>query len=104
MKLSIRSMLFALIMLAMPAASFAQIGVGISVTIAPPELPVYEQPICPGEGYIWTPGYWAWDGDDYCWVPGHMGHCSTTLSHMSCFVTRQLSNVLLSACPPARCQ
>jgi hypothetical protein len=27
------------------------------------------QPICPGEGYIWTPGYWAWDGDDYYWVP-----------------------------------
>ena len=39
---------------------------------APPELPVYEQPICPGDGYIWTPGYWAWDSDadDYYWVPG----------------------------------
>jgi hypothetical protein len=34
-----------------------------------PELPVYEQPICPGDGYIWTPGYWAWDGE-YYWVPG----------------------------------
>jgi len=21
--------------------------------------PVYEQPECPVEGYIWTPGYWA---------------------------------------------
>jgi hypothetical protein len=33
---------------------------------------VYEQPLCPGDGYIWTPGYWAWDndGDDYYWVPG----------------------------------
>jgi hypothetical protein len=49
--------------------SFAQIGVGVSVGVAPPELPVYEQPICPGDGYIWTPGYWAWDGD-YYWVPG----------------------------------
>src|ERR1700679_2249672 len=48
-------------------AAVAQIG--ISVAIAPPELPVYEQPICPGDGYIWTPGYWAWDGA-YNWVPG----------------------------------
>jgi len=23
---------------------------------APPPLPQYEQPVCPGEGYIWTPG------------------------------------------------
>ena len=38
--------------------------------IAPPELPVYEQPICPGDGYLWTPGYWAYGDDDYYWVPG----------------------------------
>src|ERR1700690_3972322 len=24
----------------------------------PPPLPQYDQPDCPGEGYIWTPGYW----------------------------------------------
>src|ERR1700722_12274547 len=54
--------------LAMPTTSLAQFSV--SVSFAPPELPVYEQPICPGDGYIWTPGYWAWDGDDYYWVPG----------------------------------
>ena len=49
------------------APAIAQVGV--SVAIAPPALPVYEQPMCPGDGYIWTPGYWAWDGD-YYWVPG----------------------------------
>ena len=65
---SIRSLLFALVMLAVSAASFAQIG--ISITIAPPALPVYEQPPVPGEGYIWTPGYWAYADDDYYWVPG----------------------------------
>jgi WXXGXW repeat (2 copies) len=43
--------------------------VGVSVNIAPPALPTYEQPVCPGDGYIWTPGYWAWDGE-YYWVPG----------------------------------
>src|SRR6202161_2853572 len=53
-------------------ASFAEIAVGISVHVGPPALPVYEQPLCPGDGYLWTPGYWAWDGDDsdYYWVPG----------------------------------
>jgi hypothetical protein len=63
---------FALVMLAAPTPTPAQVSVGISVSFAPPELPVYEQPICPGDGYIWTPGYWAWDedADDYYWVPG----------------------------------
>ena len=50
----------------------AQVSIGISVNFPPPALPVYEQPLCPGEGYLWTPGYWAWDPDfdDYYWVPG----------------------------------
>lgn len=67
---SIRSSLFALALLAISAAGFAQIS--ISVSFAPPELPVYEQPPLPGDGYIWTPGYWAYAGDDdgYYWVPG----------------------------------
>ena len=67
---SIRSLLFAVVILTMSAASFAQIG--ISIRIGPPAIPVYEQPLCPGEGYIWTPGYWAYDYDegDYYWVPG----------------------------------
>jgi hypothetical protein len=69
-RLCSRSLLFPLFMLTMSVASFAQIGVTIS--FAPPALPVYEQPLCPGEGYIWTPGYWAYDNDygDYYWVPG----------------------------------
>ena len=69
---AVRHLFFALFLLAVSAASFAQIGVGISVRFGPPALPFYDQPFCPGEGYIWTPGYWAWDndGDDYYWVPG----------------------------------
>ena len=46
-----------------PHPAFAQIAIGVSVTTAPPELPVYEQPEIPGPGYIWTPGYWAWADD-----------------------------------------
>ena len=63
-------LLLVVLLLAIPAASFAQIG--IAVRIGPPPIPVYEQPICPGDGYLWTPGYWAWDDSvsDYYWVPG----------------------------------
>ena len=66
----IRTLLFGLVLLSMSAASFAQVGVAI--TIGPPPLPVYEQPLCPGDDYLWTPGYWAYDYDanDYYWVPG----------------------------------
>jgi hypothetical protein len=67
---SIRSALFAFVVLAMSASAYAQIG--ISISLAPPELPTYEQPLCPGDGYLWTPGYWAYGDADsgYYWVPG----------------------------------
>jgi WXXGXW repeat (2 copies) len=39
-------------------------------TEAPPPLPDYDQPADPGDGYIWTPGYWAWGAGGYYWVPG----------------------------------
>ena len=64
-------LLMLLAMLSSSAASFGEVVLGISVTIAPPPLPVYSQPLCPAAGYIWTPGYWAWDPvDGYYWVPG----------------------------------
>ena len=79
--IGIRSLLFSvlllsLLLLAMTAASFGQFG--ISVTLAPPALPelplaagpVYEQPICPTDGYLWTPGYWGYGDDGYYWVSG----------------------------------
>jgi len=62
--------LLAFVLLAIPAASHAQVRIGVSVRIGPPALPVYEQPLCPGPGYIWTPGYWAYGDDGYYWVPG----------------------------------
>jgi chemotaxis protein histidine kinase CheA len=37
---------------------------------APPELPDYSQPACPGDNYLWTPGYWAYSSAGYYWVPG----------------------------------
>jgi hypothetical protein len=37
---------------------------------APPPLPEYSQPPIPDDGYLWTPGYWAWAPMGYYWVPG----------------------------------
>lgn len=48
----------------------AGVNIGVSITVAPPLLPVYVQPPLPAPGYIWTPGYWAWGPDGYYWVPG----------------------------------
>src|SRR5215472_9963191 len=61
--------LLAVLMLALAIPSSAQIRV--SIRFGPPPLPIYEQPLCPGPNYIWTPGYWAYDYDDedYYWVP-----------------------------------
>jgi hypothetical protein len=50
-----------------PAPSYAQL---VSITIAPPVLPVYVQPEIPAPGYIWTPGYWGYGPEGYFWVPG----------------------------------
>jgi hypothetical protein len=65
-KLRVLSLLLAL--LATPLSAFADVFV--SINLAPPLLPVYEQPLCPGDGYIWTPGYWAYGDFGYYWVPG----------------------------------
>ena len=67
--LSIASLALIIAMLGAPAACSATVV--ISVSFGPPALPVYSQPFCPGPGYIWTPGYWAWDPSyGYYWVPG----------------------------------
>jgi hypothetical protein len=36
----------------------------------PPPLPDYDQPPAPGDGYLWTPGYWGYSPSGYYWVPG----------------------------------
>ena len=71
----LRSSLFALMLssasiVGLAASAQAQISAAINVTVAPPPLPEYDQPPLPEIGYLWSPGYWAWDGSDYYWVPG----------------------------------
>jgi len=64
--------LLATLLLASVSMAHAQIGMSVSIGIAPPALPIYDQPAIPGDGYMWTPGYWAWNpnDNDYFWVPG----------------------------------
>ena len=35
-----------------------------------PEVVVYQ----PGPGYVWIPGYWAFDGAHYVWLGGRWGY------------------------------
>lgn len=68
----LRNALVASALVLVPAASFGSVAVSVGITVGtpPPALPVYVQPVCPGDGYIWTPGYWAWGPGGYYWVPG----------------------------------
>ena len=42
----------------------------VTISVAPPAIPFYDQPMCPQDGYNWTPGYWAYGSEGYFWVPG----------------------------------
>jgi len=68
----IYSPVIAVLALLTTPVSFAQGGVFVNFSIhtPPPPLPVYAQPPCPQDGYLWTPGYWAWGSGGYYWVPG----------------------------------
>ena len=68
MPLRVKCLLFALVFSVVPATSHAF----VSITVAPPALVDYDQPACPVDGWMWQPGYWAWDDDagEYYWVPG----------------------------------
>jgi hypothetical protein len=70
--LHLKGTLTALTLLALSVAApqTSQAGIAVSITIAPPVLPVYVQPPCPVDGYLWTPGYWAYGDAGYYWVPG----------------------------------
>lgn len=63
-------LLIGIAVVTLPVAAHAQVAVGVSIRVGPPVLPVYVQPVCPGPGFIWTPGYWAYGPDGYYWVPG----------------------------------
>jgi hypothetical protein len=63
------TMVLILVLIAL-LGSVAFAGVLLSVTIAPPAIADFDQPPCPGDGYIWTPGYYQYGDYGYYWVPG----------------------------------
>ena len=67
--MKLRYLIPALLLGALPIHS-SRAQIDISINIAPPVLVTYEQPECPTEGFIWTPGYWAYADVGYYWVPG----------------------------------
>jgi hypothetical protein len=48
------------------------VDANVSASTAPPDMPDYQQPECPVDGYLWQPGYWAFSpaSGGYYWVPG----------------------------------
>ncbi len=44
-------------------------GSPVVVQTAPPPAQVEVVPVPPGPAYVWTPGYWAWNGS-WVWVRG----------------------------------
>src|SRR6187401_350686 len=42
----------------------------IEVRQYPPEPQYEEVSVSPGVGFVWTPGYWNWDGYNWVWARG----------------------------------
>jgi hypothetical protein len=42
----------------------------VVVRVAPPAAVVETRPVRPAAGYVWTPGYYRWDGHAHVWVGG----------------------------------
>jgi len=57
---------------AVDADATTPVDADVSVATVPPDMPDYQQPECPEDGYLWQPGYWAYsrDTNGYYWVPG----------------------------------
>jgi WXXGXW repeat (2 copies)/Domain of unknown function (DUF4124) len=53
-----------------PAADEPAADIEVQGSVSPPPLPDNEQPPCPDDGYLWTPGYWSWNAAGYYWQPG----------------------------------
>ncbi len=63
-------LLSSIVLLGAAAPSMARVDVGIDIGVAPPPPQVEVVPPM-DPGYIWAPGYWAWQGGVHVWIPGH---------------------------------
>lgn len=65
---TLRGLLLAAFMVA-GAAVPALAQITFQIHIAPP-TPLYEAVPMQAPGYLWVPGYWAWNNDQHIWVRG----------------------------------
>ena len=48
---------------------YARPAPGVAVVVAPPAPQEVAEP-APRTGYVWTAGYWSWNGNQYVWIRG----------------------------------
>jgi len=53
----------------------------VYVRVGPPAPIVETRVVAPGRGYVWIPGYHAWDGRAYVWRPGRWGRGPYASAH-----------------------
>ena len=53
-----------------PATTGPAVTREVVVTRTPPAVRVETQTVSPGANYVWTRGYWRWNGATYVWMPG----------------------------------
>ena len=66
---AVRILLLSMSMAAGIAAAPALAQINFNISIAPP-APRYEAAPAIAPGYVWAPGYWAWNGDHHVWIRG----------------------------------
>jgi hypothetical protein len=45
-------------------------GTAVTASVPPPAPPMETAPPAPGPDYVWTPGYYNWNGVAWVWAPG----------------------------------
>jgi hypothetical protein len=53
-----------------PVVATEPVASDVFVAQTPPTVRVETRTVAPGPGFIWTPGYWRWNGATYVWVSG----------------------------------
>jgi hypothetical protein len=59
--------IFAAALLSTPALAAVNLNFGVEIAPPPPQVEVLP---APRPGYVWAPGYWAWEGGRHVWVDG----------------------------------